>query len=89
MALSTDLAMALTVFGHDATPESLAKLVAQMQRLEQSAQGLMRTSLPPDEFAALRALSDAASAAQDVLAQRGPGSARARSPDFHLASTTR
>jgi hypothetical protein len=75
--LSTNLAMALTLFGHDTTPESLARLVAEMQRLEQSAQCLMRTSLPPDEFAALRALSEAAAAAQDILAQPGIGSAPA------------
>jgi hypothetical protein len=89
MAPSSHLAMALKLFGHDATSESLAQLVAEMQRLELSAQALMRTSQPPGEFAALRALSDAARAAQEILTPRDLGITQPSTPSFPFASTMR
>jgi hypothetical protein len=81
--------MALTLFGHDAMPESLARLVTEMQSLELSAQALMRTSRPPGEFAALRALSDAARAAQEVLTPRDLGITPPQLPGFPFTSTVR
>jgi hypothetical protein len=64
---TVDIAKILELFGYSADDEGCAPVLHEMRDIEQAARRLMRTHLPPHEFAKIAALAEASAAAQTIL----------------------
>lgn len=90
-ATSADLDAIFGLFDYPPGTEPRRQLAQEMLQLEQTARHQMRASLPRTEFAAVRALADAASAALAILTGTfGADACSAPStPTFHRTFTNR
>lgn len=64
----TDVAEVLALFGHSTDDDAHRSLLNEMRDIEDAAHRFMRTHLRTHEFAEVKALAEAAEAAQTILA---------------------